>query len=360
MPYDWIKSAGRVMMAMSGNVKQLDRVPFFALIDEQFISRIMGITTREILSSPETYANCIIKTAEFIQADTIQIPSAYAGPAEAYAFAEANNKMDSIHWYDYKPIAIKQGEVCKTEEDIENLEIPDHSKVDLWETTFTAANIIKEKLKYPQSLGVSIWSVVQELRGVDAFKDIRRNPDLLLKLCEKIYESQLDVYNNWVEKVGSTPLIMYTGYAFNKHMMSFKDAMKYEGQFIKRFQEKIKAPFILHNCGTKPYFKEICREIDFIAVNGSHPLDIEYWTEFQNEFPKVTIMGANIDVSREMFTGTPQDVEEKVRENIINLAPRGRYIVSPICCLPWGVPLPNVFAIHKAIEKYGQYPIKTS
>ena len=360
MPYDWIKSAGRVMMAMSGNVKQLDRVPFFALIDEQFISRIMGITTREILSSPETYANCIIKTAEFIQADTIQIPSAYAGPAEAYAFAEANNKMDSIHWYDYKPIAIKQGEVCKTEEDIEKLEIPDHSKVDLWETTFTAANIIKEKLKYPQSLGVSIWSVVQELRGVDAFKDIRRNPDLLLKLCEKIYESQLDVYNNWVEKVGSTPLIMYTGYAFNKHMMSFKDAMKYEGQFIKRFQEKIKAPFILHNCGTKPYFKEICREIDFIAVNGSHPLDIEYWTEFQNEFPKVTIMGANIDVSREMLTGTPQDVEEKVRENIINLAPGGRYIVSPICCLPWGVPLQNVFAIHKAIEKYGQYPIKTS
>ena len=49
--------------------------------------------------------------------------------------------------------------------------------------------------------------------------------------------------------------------------------------------------------------------------------------------------------------------EEKVKENIVNLAPGGRYIVSPICCLPWGVPLPNVFAIPKAIEKYGTYPI---
>jgi len=357
MPYDWIKSVGRVMKVLGGQVKGLDRIPFFALIDEQFISRIMGITTREILSSPETYANCLIKTAEFIQADTIQIPSAYAGPSEAYAFAEVNNKMDSIQWYDYQPIAIKQGEVCKTEEDIEKLEIPDHSKIDLWETTFTTANIIREKIKFPQSMGVSIWSVVQELRGVDAYKDIRRNPELLLKLCEKIYESQLDVYNNWIDRVGAAPLIMYTGYAFNKHMMSFKDAMKYEGQFIKRFQKKIKSPFILHNCGTKPYFKEICKEIDFIAVNGSHPLDIEYWIDFKREFPKVTIMGANIDVSRELFTGTPQDVEEKVKENIVNLAPGGRYIVSPICCLPWGVPLPNVFAIPKAIKKYGTYPI---
>ena len=161
MPYDWIKSATRVMQAMSGKVKNLDRVPFFALADEQFISRIMGITTREILSSPKTYANCIIKTAEFLRADSIQIPSAYAGPSEAYAFADVNDKMDSIHWYDYKPIAIKQGEVCKTEEDIEKLEIPDHSKVDLWETTFTAANIIKKEINFTQGMGVSIWSVVQ-------------------------------------------------------------------------------------------------------------------------------------------------------------------------------------------------------
>ena len=358
MPYDRTKSVIRFMKTLTGHVRGLDKVPFFAIIDEQFISRIMGITAREILSSPETYANCLIKTADFIKADTIQIPSAYAGPAEAYAFAEANNKMDSIKWYDYKPLAIKQGEVCETEEDIEKLEIPEHSKIDLWDTTYKTANIIREKTKFPQGMGLGIWSVVQELRGVNAFKDIRRNPDLLLKLCEKIYKSQLDSYNNWMEKVGEVRLVMYTGYAFNKHMMSFEDAMKYEGQFIKRFQKEIKSPFFLHNCGTKPYFREVCNEIDFIAVNGSHPLDIKYWIDFKKDFPKVTIMGANIDVSRELLTGTPQDVEEKVKENIINLAPGGRYIVSPICCLPWGVPIPNVLAIPKAIEKYGHYPIK--
>lgn len=360
MPHDWAKSAERLLKTVAGRVKRVDKVPYIAIIDEQMISRIMGLTTRQILSSPETYANCLIKTAEFLKVDLIYITAAYAGPSEAYAFAQANSKMDSIQFYDYKPLAIIPGEVCKNEEDIDKLEIPDHSKIDLWDLTYSTANIIRKKTDFPQIFGLGIWSVVQELRGIDAFKDIRRNPELLLKLCEKIYKSQLDAYKNWTEKVGPSLFINYTGYAFNRHMMSFEDAMKYEGQFVKRFMREIKSPFILHNCGTQPYFKEVCNEIDFTGVNGSHPLDIEYWIDFKKRFPHITIVGANIDVSREMFTGTPLDVANKVKENILNLAPGGRYICCPVCCLPWGVPLPNILAIPKAIEKYGQYPIKAA
>jgi hypothetical protein len=33
-------------------------------------------------------------------------------------------------------------------------------------------------------------------------------------------------------------------------------------------------------------------------------------------------------------------------------------MVSPICELPWNVPLPNILAISNAIEKYGIYPIQ--
>ncbi|NVM56258.1 MAG: hypothetical protein HWN66_21355, partial [Candidatus Helarchaeota archaeon] len=155
------------------------------------------------------------------------------------------------------------------------------------------------------------------------------------------------------------PAIFFTGYAFNKTMMSFEDAMKFEGQFIKRIRMEIKVPFILHNCGMNPYFNEICSEIKFDAVNGSHPLDINYWVNFKKKFPKVCIVGATIDVSQELLTGTPQDVEERVKENILNLAPGGRYIVCPVCALPLNVPLPNVMAISNAIEKYGYYPIES-
>ena len=356
MTYDWISASNRVMRAFSGS-KRIDKVPFLPIIDEQMLCRVMGMTAREIFSSPEIYSNALIHTNEFFQSDTIPIPTAYAGPAEALAFAEVNDKKETIRWFDYRPFAIKQGEVCKTEEDIENLEIPDHSKSKFWKTTFEAARLVYEKTKVPPNACFGIWSVVQELRGVQAYRDIRKNPELLLKLCEKVFESQMDVYNNWIEEVGRTPFIFYTGYAFNKHMMSYQDAMKFEGQFMKRVLEKTKTPLILHNCGTKPYW-EVCDDIDIMCVNGSHPLDIEYWVEFRENYPKVAIWGANIDVSREMRTGSPEDVELKVKENIMHLGPKGRYIVGPICCLPWGVPLQNVLAIPNAIEKYGHYPIK--
>ena len=102
----------------------------------------------------------------------------------------------------------------------------------------------------------------------------------------------------------------------------------------------------------------MCNELDLAAVNGSHPLDIGYWVDFKKKHPEVTIIGANIDVSRELFNGTPLDVENKVKENIEHLAPGGRYAVGPICCLPWGVSLTNIMAIPKAIKKWGTYPLK--
>jgi uroporphyrinogen-III decarboxylase len=357
MPYNWNASIIRILKALAGT-KRIDRVPYLPLAGEDTIARISGKTTRELLSSPELYAKATISSYEFLQSDVVSIPTAYTGPAEALAFAEVNGKADAISWYDYKIFMIQQGAVCKTKSDIENLIIPEHRKSKLWVNLFEAAKIIQQEISYPQNCILGLWCVVQELRGIQAYRDMRRDPELLMKLCEKIYESLLDVYYYSIDILGKPNFITIAGYSFNSHMMSFEDAMKYEGDFIKRLQREIKIPFILHNCGTAPYFEEVCKEIDFIGINGSHPLDINYWIEFQKKFPKVAILGANIDVSREILNGTPQVVEEKVKENILNLAHSGRYICSPVCSIPWGVSLTNIMAIPRAIEKYGKEPFK--
>jgi uroporphyrinogen-III decarboxylase len=357
MSYDWNASITRILKTIAG-VRRIDKIAYVPMIGEDTIARVSGKTTRELLSSPELYAKSAIMTCEFLQSDIVGIPTAYTGPAEALAFAEVNGKADTISWYDYKIFMIQQGAVCKTKSDVENLKIPDHRKSDLWNKLFESLKIIQEITKFPQNCILGLWCVVQELRGVQAYRDMRRDPDLLMKLCEKIYDSLLDVYYYAIDLLGKPRFITIAGYSFNRHMMSFEDAMKYEGDFIKRLQKEIKIPFILHNCGTAPYFEEVCKEIDFLGINGSHPLDINYWIEFQKKFPKVTILGANIDVSREILYGTLLDVEEKVKENILNLAPNGRYICSPLCSIPWGVSLPNILAVPKAIEKYGKEPFK--
>ena len=358
MPHDWEASRRRIGGTIAGS-PGIDRVPYFPIVCEEIICRISGKTFRELLSSPKIYGNAAIMTYEFLKADSLAIPTAYAGPAEALAFAEANSKEDTIKWSDYKVFMAKQGAICKTEEDIEKLEIPDHSKISLWDTCLSAVDFVGKKTRYPQACALGIWSVVQELRGIEAYRDMRKNPNLLLQLCEKVYQSQMDIYNLFTERVGPSPTIFFTGYAFNKHMMSFDDAMKYEGQFIKRLQNETKAKIMLHNCGTSPYFDEVCDNLDVFAINGSHPLDIEYWVGFKERHPDVTIVGANFDVSRELFSGTPLDVEEKVKENITHLASGGRYAVGPVCCLPWGVSLNNIMARPKAIKKWGTYPLQT-
>ena len=358
MTHDWRASKARFRAAMSG--EQPDRVPLYMLVLEQMIARVQGITIRELFSSPKFYANSIINAHEFFHTDNLGLPTAYAGPAEVAAFAEANGKKKTIHWRDYQSFFVEQGEICKTAEDIDNLNIPDHRNLKLWNITFETSNLIYEKINMRGVLGFGIWSLVQELRGVQAYRDIKKNPELLLKLCEKIYESQIDALEAWEDKVGSMRSVFVTGYSFNSHMMSFENAMKFEGDFIKRFQKRIgnNAPIFFHNCGTSPYWKELCKELNINAVNGSHPLDIDYWIEFRKQFPRVTIVGANIDVSREMLTGNPVDVELKVKENIDALATISpNYIVAPQCALPWGVPLSNVIAVSSAVQKYGSYPL---
>ncbi|MHA1486715.1 MAG: hypothetical protein ACTSSC_06040, partial [Promethearchaeota archaeon] len=91
MPHDWEASRRRIGATIAGGVG-IDRVPYFPIVCEEIICRISGKTFRELLSSPKIYGNAAIMTYEFLKADSLAIPTAYAGPAEALAFAEANNK----------------------------------------------------------------------------------------------------------------------------------------------------------------------------------------------------------------------------------------------------------------------------
>ena len=95
-------------------------------------------------------------------------------------------------------------------------------------------------------------------------------------------------------------------------------------------------------------------------VNGSHPLDIDKWVQFRQKFPDIVIMGATIYVNDVIQHGTPADVEERARQTIVKLAPYKRFILCPVCTVDWRMPLPNVFALRDAAEKYGRYPIKES
>lgn len=341
-----------------------DRVPLIYLTSEDISARIAGISIREMLSTPELLADKTIMINDFLGGDGMATAvNVYCGPLEGLAYAIVNNKKEAFVWKDYTSPFVREGIICKTEEDIDNLQIPDHTQVEPWPTLFKAIAIIQEKtgIGLDQFSPSLTWSSVQMLRGSQAYIDVRLNPELLLALCEKIYASQWDYYQAYCKIAGQPGFAFQCTYAFNQHMLSFEDAWKFEGQFIVRFAKQSGLPMVIHNCGFKPYHIELIERLQqegvtILALNASHPLDIDWWVEFRKKFPEITIMGG-LHVNAEMENGTEEDVANRVKAVIKKLGNDSRLIITPTCCMPWRIPLSNIKAVTDTVEKYGKYPI---
>jgi uroporphyrinogen-III decarboxylase len=364
MMRDFETSWARTLATLMG--LKPDRVPLIYITSEDVSARITGLTIREMMASPELLAEKSILVNDFLGGDGMAlVTNPYCGPFEGLAYAKVNdvNVNDVFVWKDYTTPFIHEGVICKTGKDIENLKTPDHYTVEPWPTFFKAIAIVQERtgLGREQFAPSLTWSSVQMLRGSQAYLDVRQNPDLLMLLCEKIYASQWNYYEAFKDIVGQPIVAFQCSYAFNQHMLSFEDAWKFEGQFIARFARESGVPLIIHNCGFKPYHIELVQRLEksgatIAAVNASHPLDIDWWVNFRKRFPHITIMGG-LHVNGEMETGTEQDVENRVKEFIRKVGTDGRLVITPTCCMPWRVPLNNIKAVTKAVEKWGAYPI---
>jgi uroporphyrinogen decarboxylase len=363
--YDWRASVERLALTMMG--EQPDRVPLTFLASEDIATRISGLTVREMLRSPEKLADISIETCEVLGADAASVVvTPYCGPYEGLAFAKANGMGDEFEWKDYSAPFIREGAVCTAIPDVAQLEIPDHSRVEPWPTILRATAIVAERTGVPANFAPSLtWSNVQMLRGSQAYMDVIENPELLLALCEKIYASQWDYYEAFCSVVGRPHFVFNCQYAFNRTMLRFEDAWRFEGQFVNRFCKQAGLPLAIHNCGFDPYWHEtidrhIAEGVEVIMVNGSHPLDLDNWVSFREKYPQITIMGASLFVNGELENGRPADVKARARENIERLGPYGRFILSPVCCMPWRVSLANVLALREAVEEYGRYPMNAA
>ncbi|MFZ5570704.1 MAG: uroporphyrinogen decarboxylase family protein [Thermodesulfobacteriota bacterium] len=367
MTRDYQASWARTLATLTG--LKPDRVPLIYLASEDVAARITGLTIREMMASPEILAEKTIMVNDFLGGDGMAlVANPYCGPFEGLAYAKVNdvNLNNVFVWKDYTTPFIREGIICKSEKDIENLKIPDHHTVEPWPTFFKAIALVQERtgLGREQFAPSLTWSSVQMLRGSQAYLDVKQNPDLLMMLCEKIYSSQWNYYEAFRNIVGQPVVAFQCSYAFNQHMLSFEDAWKFEGQFIARFAKKSKVPLIIHNCGFKPYHIELVERLEtegatIAAVNASHPLNIDWWVNFRERFPHITVMGG-LHVNSEMESGTAQDVENRVKEFIQKVGGDGRLIITPVCCMPWRVPLSNIRAVTEAVKKWGAYPIHTN
>jgi len=71
---------------------------------------------------------------------------------------------------------------------------------------------------------------------------------------------------------------------------------------------------------------------------------------------KLCLIG-NIDLGYTLTRGTPQEVEEEVKQRLREVAPGGGYCLGSSNSVTDFVPLQNYNAMREAVLRYGAYPI---
>jgi len=97
-------------------------------------------------------------------------------------------------------------------------------------------------------------------------------------------------------------------------------------------------------------------EIGLDILNPVQPkcMDPHY---LKKRYGKNLSLWGTIDIQETLPFGTPQQIEDEVKDRIKNIAPRGGFIISPAHNIQIDTSMDDFFVFWNAVEKYGTYPI---
>ena len=322
----------RVMCALAG--EQPDKVPFCE-------GHIASNIAREVAGSDHNLEEWEIST--LFERDVV-VPILFPP-----YFAEQKMLDDD----DDQP-TISHG-LLKTRADLERMVFPDPNDPALYahvqkvldhKGDFACAAAIKQ--------GVASTLVSM---GMEAFSyALADDPDFIVEVLNRYVDWQIVVTENLI-KMGVDYLWCYDDIAYKSGPLCSPRAFrKYLLPAFQRHAETITIPWVFHSDGN---LMPIIDDILSLGPSGLHPLEPGPMdlAEVKQKFgDKVCLIG-NVSVDR-LSRGTPEEIDEIVKECIKAAAKGGGYMVSSSNSVPRYAKAENVKAMADAIQKYGRYPLQ--
>jgi uroporphyrinogen decarboxylase len=112
-------------------------------------------------------------------------------------------------------------------------------------------------------------------------------------------------------------------------------------------------PVLLHSCG---HITDYLDDLMQTKISAIHPLQRTagmHLRSVKEKYGKRVCLIGNIDSSRTLPYGTPEDVAAEARQAIDDAAPGGGYILASDHSLHDGIPIDNIRALFKAGAEYG-------
>jgi len=124
----------------------------------------------------------------------------------------------------------------------------------------------------------------------------------------------------------------------------------------QRLAQEVTLPWLIHSDGNLLPFLDDLLGLGIVGLHPNEKGAMDIRATKRDYGDRICVLG-NLDLNI-LGMGTPQDVDDEVRELIRDLAPGGGYILTSGNSLA-GYLLPeNVVAMSRAVQKYGPYPIR--
>jgi uroporphyrinogen decarboxylase len=210
-------------------------------------------------------------------------------------------------------------------------------------------------------VGGKIFAAAWELMGFEDFcLNTIDNIGLIQKLMERIATIQLEIFETMAsfDVVGAMWLcddlaygtsLMVSPDFYRKHLFPwFRE--------YKRICEKHSLPLIYHTDGR---ILRVVEDLIDCGINALHPIEPKAMDicSLKEKYGNRLCLIGNVDLGETLVRGTPQLVEDEVKQKIVRLAPGGGYCIGSSNAVTDYVPVENYVAMLEASFKYGRYPI---
>jgi uroporphyrinogen decarboxylase len=231
---------------------------------------------------------------------------------------------------------------------------PDHpgryERVESWLKTY------REDFATFARLDLGSGAVLQSM-GLENFSYLLAdNPKLIHQVHEKFSEWAMRTIAH-LNKSSFDFLWIMDDLAYNKGpFMSPRVFREFFLPHMKEVAATIKKPWVFHSDGNISPILDDLMELEMDALHPIQP-DVMDIGEIKKKYgDRVCIIG-NIDLHYTLTRGTPEEVEAEVRERIQTAGPDGGYIISSAMTLADYCKPENVFAMSRAVQEFGAYPL---
>jgi uroporphyrinogen decarboxylase len=244
-------------------------------------------------------------------------------------------------------------------EELERFPWPDPERMDL--SVFDEVNqYLRPGMKVIANLGY-IFTASWWLMGLETFCiALHEQPELIRRLYDRIWSIQSRV----LLRVLAYDVV---GAVIHADDLAYAEALtvnpKHYREFVFPWYRWCGAmvrdrglPYIFHSDGR---LYPVLDDLVACGFNALHPIEPKAMAlgEVKKRVGDRLCLLGGIDLGYTLTRGTPSEVEEEVRRNILIAAPGGGYCVGSANSVTAYVPMENYNAMRRAAVRYGCYPL---